>query len=391
MERQTPDLLFQEEIRELVREAYRELPRGAGRPVVERFYGPEALSRLPEESIRWALGVGDPVGASDVRAGETVLDVGCGAGIDSILAADRVGATGAVIGLDLLPEMCARAESAAAAAGTAGWSTFRVGVMEAIPLPDDTVDVIVTNGVLNLSPRRSRALAEMARVLRPGGRLWAADLTVDDELPPAVLGSEAAWAGCIAGAVSTDVLRRKLLRAGFGEVTIEDPEPFGLADVALYPLFPPDVLDLLREALPAHAQQQVAIAHLIRARLRPDPDVEEDGGARGTLTPSGVRSIADIPIEEVEAPGVTVRHLAGVEDADLKVLDVEPGGATPHHRHLHAHEGIIVAGIGHLRLDGGPRPLRPGLVFHVNPNDPHAIVNDGDQPLRLLCMDCLHE
>lgn len=387
LHRGTPDLLFQDEIRDVVRRAYSDLPRGAGRPIAERFYPPEQLARVPDRSIRWALGVGDPVGASDIREGETVLDVGCGGGIDSILAAHRVGPEGAVVGLDLLPEMCERAAAAAEEAGVAPWCRFEVGVMEDIPLPDASVDVVVTNGVLNLSPRRSRALAEMARVLRPGGRLWAADLTVDEDLPPEVLGSEAAWAGCIAGAISTDLLERKLHRAGFTGTAIEDPRPFSLDDVGLYPLFPPEVLDLLQRVLPPERQREIAVAHLVRAAR--SEEVHDPQQRTTALEPSGVRRVDDIDPDEIEAPGVTVRHLAGVEDADLKVLDVEPGGSTPHHTHLHAHEGVVAAGAGHLQLDDGPKPLRPGDMFRVNPNDPHAIVNDGDQPLRLVCMDCL--
>ena len=124
-----------------------------------------------------------------------MLDIGCGAGIDTILAARQVGLSGRVIGLDMLDEMCWRAHATANAAGVAGCTEFKRGEMEAIPLPDESVDVVISNGVLNLSPRKARALAEVHRVLRPGGRLCVADLTVEDDLPPEVLTSESAWAG----------------------------------------------------------------------------------------------------------------------------------------------------------------------------------------------------
>jgi arsenite methyltransferase len=385
-----PDLLFQTEIRELVREAYRALRSGAGATVAQRFYRTEDLAAVPAEAVAWALGVGDPVRASDLHPGDTVLDLGCGGGIDTVLAGRRVGSAGSVIALDLLPEMCARTAAAAEAAGTADWTRVEVGAMEAIPLADDSVDVVVSNGVLNLSPRRSRVLAEVARVLRSGGRLVAADLTIERDLPPQVLGSAAAWAGCLAGAVSPDLLARKLERAGFADVTYGPPAPFDLDLAASYPLFPPEVVDALRAVL--DGDRPVAHTQVVSARL---PAAGEqattavDDLTPAVLPPSGVKRIDDVAPAAVEAPGVTVRHLAGVEDADLKVLDVAPGGSTPPHVHLHAHEGVIVAGRGHLRLDDGPRPLEPGDVFRVNPNERHRIVNDGEVPLRLVCMDCL--
>jgi arsenite methyltransferase len=124
-----------------------------------------------------------------------VLDVGSGGGIDSIMAARRVGPTGRAIGLDMLDEMRERASANAAEAGVAEWTQFIPGEMEAIPLGDGSVDVVISNGVLNLSARKSRALAEIHRVLRPGGRLCVADLVVDDDLPPEILTSDSAWAG----------------------------------------------------------------------------------------------------------------------------------------------------------------------------------------------------
>lgn len=189
------DLMYQDEIRDLVRSAYAAIPSGAGAVVAERLYSREALEHVPSEAVDWALGIGDPLGGADLAEGEAVLDVGCGGGIDSIVAARAVGTTGQVFGIDLLEEMCDRAREAAARAGVSDRTEFRTGAMEDIPLPDESVDVVISNGVLNLSARKSRALAEMFRVLRPGGRISLTDLTVDDELPPEVLTSESAWAG----------------------------------------------------------------------------------------------------------------------------------------------------------------------------------------------------
>lgn len=191
----TRDLMYQDEIREMVREAYAAIPSGAGAAVAKRLYPPEMLEQVPPEAVDWALGVGDPVGGADLAAGEMVLDLGCGGGIDAILAAHAVGAAGHVVGIDLLDEMCERARAAAGRAGVSSSTEFRPGAMEDIPLPDGSVDVVISNGVLNLSARKSRALAEMYRVLRPGGRIAITDLVVDEELPPEVLTSESAWAG----------------------------------------------------------------------------------------------------------------------------------------------------------------------------------------------------
>ncbi|MDP8992912.1 MAG: methyltransferase domain-containing protein [Actinomycetota bacterium] len=189
------DLLFQDEIRTVVRDAYEAIESGGGRPVAERLYSEDELLGVPADAVSWALGVGNPVRHAGLRPGEAVLDVGCGGGIDTVLAAQRVGPQGRAIGLDLLEEMCERARAAAAAAGVEAWTEFRSGEMEAIPLADECVDVVISNGVINLSARKGRALAEIHRVLRPGGRMCVADLTVDDELPPEVLTSDAAWTG----------------------------------------------------------------------------------------------------------------------------------------------------------------------------------------------------
>lgn len=189
------DLMFQDEIKDAVREAYAAISEGGGEPVARRLYSEEELSEVPPGAVDWALGVGNPVRYALLRPGERVLDVGSGGGIDSILAARRVGSEGTVIGLDILEQMCARARHHASEAGVQGWTEFRRGEMESIPLEDASVDVVISNGVLNLSARKSRALAEVFRVLRPGGRISLADLTVEGELPTEVANDQSAWAG----------------------------------------------------------------------------------------------------------------------------------------------------------------------------------------------------
>jgi arsenite methyltransferase len=187
------DLIGQVAIKAVVREAYRRVV-GKASTVAERLYDPEQLAALPPGALAQALGVGNPVRAAKLRPGEVVLDLGCGGGIDTLLAARAVAPDGRAIGLDMLPEMLEVAARHAAEAGATNAEWLR-GDLENIPLPDASVDVGLSNGVVNLSPRKSRVFAEAYRVLRPGGRLVAADLVVDDDLPPEVFTNPAAWAG----------------------------------------------------------------------------------------------------------------------------------------------------------------------------------------------------
>lgn len=187
------DLLGQEAIKESVRQAYRAVI-GTKSTVAERLYDPEQLALLPHGAIEQALGVGNTVRAAGLRPGEVVIDLGCGGGIDAILAARAVAPAGKAIGLDMLPEMLEVAAGNAVEAGVRNVEWVR-GEIEAIPLPDESVDVVISNGVVNLSPRKSRAFAEIFRILRSGGRMIVADIVVDEDLPPEVLTNAAAWAG----------------------------------------------------------------------------------------------------------------------------------------------------------------------------------------------------
>jgi arsenite methyltransferase len=182
------------ETKELVRSAYAAVD-GSSEAVACKLYSAEELAQVPRTALEGALGVANHLRYAAIEPGETVLDVGCGAGIDSILAARQTGPAGRVLALDFLPEMLERTAAAAAEAGLENVEPLE-GDMEAIPLPDGTVNHVISNGVINLAPRKSRVLAECARVLRPGGRLTVSDLTVDDEeLPPEILTHPATWAG----------------------------------------------------------------------------------------------------------------------------------------------------------------------------------------------------
>jgi arsenite methyltransferase len=378
------DLMFQDQIREIVRDAYGAITTGAGRAMAQRFYSDEELATVPPDAVDWALGVGNPVRHARLSAGEVVLDIGSGGGIDTVLAARRVGPTGRVIGLDALAEMCDRARDAAEAAGVAPWCDLREGEMEAIPLPDESVDVVISNGVINLSPRKSRAFAEIARVLRPGGRICVSDLVVNDDLPPEVLTTGPAWAGCIAGAMSERLLARKLDRAGLIDIELSERRALTLDDVALYPLFTPEVLSLMRRLVPDDTREHIATSVIVRGRKPAARISQPSTGSPGAST--RVQRLDDVAA--VEDGGVAVRALKRVDEVELTVKDIEPGHATPFHVHGHGHQGIIMTGTGTLQLTGRRLPLAPGDVFSIESNEPHAIASDGPGSLRLVCLDC---
>ncbi len=187
------DLLGQEAIKESVRRAYLEVV-GKTSTAAERLYDPEQLALLPPGAVAQALGVGNPIRAAGLTPGEVVIDLGCGAGIDTLLAAHAVGPNGKAIGLDMLPEMLEAAARNAAESGVTNVE-WLLGHLEEIPVPDESMDVVISNGVVNLSPRKSRVFAEIHRILRKGGRFVAADIVVDEDLPPEILTNPAAWAG----------------------------------------------------------------------------------------------------------------------------------------------------------------------------------------------------
>ncbi|HEU4367994.1 MAG TPA: methyltransferase domain-containing protein [Methylomirabilota bacterium] len=188
-----PGYFTDEQVRSIILKTYGEA-RSASRAVAESLYCAEELAGLPPGAVELALGVGHPVRFAGLRSGEVVLDLGCGAGIDTLLAARAVGPTGKVVGLDMTPAMVDRARTHASLAGATQVEILE-GLMEQIPLSDACVDVIVSNGVTNLSTRASRAIAEMTRVLKPGGRIAIADLVLTERLPEEVLKSPAALAG----------------------------------------------------------------------------------------------------------------------------------------------------------------------------------------------------
>jgi SAM-dependent methyltransferase len=200
-------------------------PNGCGGAAAEQGFGAELYSRaeldaLPTDAVAASLGCGNPLAVAELRAGETVLDLGSGGGIDVLLSARRVGPTGKAYGLDMTEEMLALAVGNAKAAGATNVE-FLKGHIEDIPLPAATVDVIVSNCVINLSTDKPAVFAEAHRVLRPGGRIGVTDVVAEDDLSPADRAERGSYVGCIAGALSIGEYRAGLETAGFTEVTIQ--------------------------------------------------------------------------------------------------------------------------------------------------------------------------
>jgi arsenite methyltransferase len=272
------DLMHSDEVKALVRAAYRHVPPTTA-AVAHKLYTAGELALLPQPAIDRALGVANHFRYADIQPGETILDLGCGGGIDTILAAHRAGPTGRVIALDFLPEMLDRTALAVKEAGLSNVELVE-GEMEAMPFPAASVDLIISNGVINLSARKARVMAECARVLRPGGRLCVSDLTVEtDELPPEIATQPAAWAGCVAGALAEEAFLYKLDWAGFEGAEVVYRAPFSVDDCALYPLFSAEVIGLMRTLIPAEQHARVAVAVVVRADLPTD-------AAHGSAHPS---------------------------------------------------------------------------------------------------------
>lgn len=182
-------------------------------------YTDEVLAGIPEDAIESMAGTGNPFALGAIAAGERVVDAGSGSGVDSLVAARLVGRNGAVIGVDMTPDMVEKARAAASAAGV-GNVEFREGYLEDLPVDDGWADVVISNGVLNLVPDKSAALAEMRRVLRPGGRLQLADIVLGRPVPDDAKQDVALWTGCIAGGLDRDDLAAMVAGAGFVAVEV---------------------------------------------------------------------------------------------------------------------------------------------------------------------------
>jgi arsenite methyltransferase len=200
-----------------------------GDPITSNLYNEAETGTLPENAVRASLGCGNPTALAELRAGEIVLDLGSGGGIDVLLSARRVGPTGKAYGLDMTDEMLDLARKNQAEAGVTN-AEFLKGEIESIPLPDGSVDVIISNCVINLSGDKDKVLAESFRVLKPGGRFAVSDVVVRGAVPDAIRKSVELWVGCVAGAMEESEYRAKLEHAGFTAVEIEPTRIYDLGE-----------------------------------------------------------------------------------------------------------------------------------------------------------------
>jgi SAM-dependent methyltransferase len=202
---------------------------GCGDPITSNLYAEAQANAIPEAALLASLGCGNPTALANLNPGEVVLDLGSGGGIDVLLSATRVGRTGKAYGLDMTDEMLALANENKIKAGAENVE-FLKGEIEKIPLPDNSVDVIISNCVINLSADKDRVIHEAFRVLKPGGRFAVSDVVTRGEIVPEVRKSVLLWVGCIAGALEENEYRHKLSLAGFEQVAIEPTRIYRVED-----------------------------------------------------------------------------------------------------------------------------------------------------------------
>ena len=232
-------------IKEIVKEKYGEAARRAktsgssccgaspssccADPITSNLYSHSETTQIPAEALAASLGCGNPTALAQLHPGETVLDLGSGGGIDVLLSARRVGPTGKAYGLDMTDEMLALANENKRKAGVENVE-FLKGEIEHIPLPDNSVDVIISNCVINLSADKDQVLREAFRVLKPGGRFAVSDVVTRGETLPEIRGNVLLWIGCVAGALDENEYRRKLAGAGFAQIDVEPTRVYRAAD-----------------------------------------------------------------------------------------------------------------------------------------------------------------
>src|ERR1700679_394548 len=241
--------MSEQDIRETVRERYAEAAKrsqsggssccGASPasyccdPITSNLYDASQAGQIPEEALKASLGCGNPTALAQLNPGETVLDLGSGGGIDVLLSAKRVGPTGKVYGLDMTDEMLALARDNQRKSGIENVE-FLKGEIEHIPLPDNSMDVVISNCVINLSADKDRVLREAFRVLKPGGRFAVSDVVVRGEVPEAVRKSMLLWVGCIAGALEESDYIVKLKGAGFVDAAVESTRVYNVEDARTF-------------------------------------------------------------------------------------------------------------------------------------------------------------
>jgi arsenite methyltransferase len=233
-------------VQDAVREKYGQIARsagtegccgpaacGCGDPITSNLYSDVETAGLPSEAVAVSLGCGNPTALIDLEPGQTVLDLGSGGGVDVLLSAKRVGPTGKVYGLDMTDDMLALARENQRKAGATNVE-FLKGTIEAIPLPDRSVDVIISNCVINLSVDKDAVLREAFRVLKPGGRFAVSDVVIRGEVPPEIRRNMELWVGCVAGALQEDEYASKLKAAGFEAVELDPWRVYQVEDARAF-------------------------------------------------------------------------------------------------------------------------------------------------------------
>ena len=237
--------MSEKEMQEVVKEKYAEVARNMAQgnqgccgapsscsakdPITSDLYSAGETADLPPDALAASLGCGNPSALAELRPGEVVLDLGSGGGIDVLLSARRVGPAGKAYGLDMTDEMLELARANQRKSGIAN-AEFLKGTIEAVPLPENSVDVIVSNCVINLSTDKDQVFSEAFRVLRPGGRFAVSDVVVRGEVPAEVRRNVELWIGCLTGALEENEYREKLIRAGFADVSVEPTRIYRVED-----------------------------------------------------------------------------------------------------------------------------------------------------------------
>ncbi len=358
---------------------------GCGDPISSNLYGAHETAALPPEAVSASLGCGNPTAMIELRPGETVLDLGSGGGIDVLLSARRVGPGGKVYGLDMTDEMLALARENQRRAGAANVE-FLKGEIEAIPLPDRSVDVVISNCVINLSSDKDQALREAYRVLRPGGRFAVSDVVVRGPVRAELRRNVELWVGCVAGALEESEYREKLARAGFEEVEIEPWRVYALAEAR--ELLAAAGLDPAAAA--AEADGKFASA-FIRAR-RPQADRAAVGrgvrvlflcthnSARSQMAEGFLRHLA--PAAQVASAGteMTRVHPLAVRAMARQGLDIS-GQRSKHVGELAGQTfDYVITVCDHARESC---PILPGAPEQIHWSIPDPAAVEGDPATRL--------
>src|SRR6516164_7361365 len=239
----------------------------SGHPITSNLYTESETATLPAEAVAASLGCGNPTALAELKAGETVLDLGSGGGIDVLLSAKRVGSTGKAYGLDMTDEMLALAEENKRKSGLTNVE-FLKGEIENIPLPDNSVDVIISNCVINLSGDKDKVFREALRVLKPGGRFAVSDVVVRGDVPVEVRKSMELWVGCIAGALEEMDYVKRLAQAGFDAIDIEPTRIYSVEDARQ--LLTGEGLDVDALAPQVEGKFMSAFIRAVKPGTRPD-------------------------------------------------------------------------------------------------------------------------